>query len=467
LRANWSGSDFTLTELNSAPDPLWGIYYNGWDNSGAAVSSAVGIHHPRGDIKKISIENDPLISSAWGGTPANSHWRNPNWDFGVTEGGSSGSPLFDQNHRTIGQLHGGASACGNSATNMWDDYGKFSFSWTGNNTDATRLSNWLDPAGTGATSIDGVDPAGPGAVIDGSIGNPQGVSGVFCGASVIPQVTITNSGSDPLTSCTINYGYDALLNQSYPWTGNLAQYQTATITLPAATLSGGNHTFNAELANPNGLTDENLNNNTIASSFTTVVNGQSVILDLNLDCWASETSWELTDGIGTLLYSGSGYSDANPITVSTEFCLAEGCYNFKIMDSFEDGMSGCSTSSGGNGSYQITYNSDVVAEIVEADANFGPFNIKNFCISVNSLNEKDLATQVSVYPNPASADFAVVSNGILIQKVELLNLAGQVIRTINSNDQVVKLDVNSVSSGVYLVKIFSAEGSTTKQLIIK
>lgn len=470
LRANWAGSDFTLTELNVAPDPLWGIYYNGWDNSGAAVPAAVGIHHPSGDIKKISFEDDPLVSSAWAGTPANSHWRNPNWDLGVTEGGSSGSPLFDMNHRTIGQLHGGASACGASASNLWDDYGKFSFSWTGNNTNSSRLSNWLDPNGTGATAIDGVDPAGPGAALDGSIGNPQGVSGVFCTATVTPQVTITNSGTDPLTSCTINYGYDGVLNQTYPWTGNLAQYQTVTITLPSATLAGGNHTFEAELVSPNGSTDENLNNNTITSSFTTVINGQTVSLALNLDCWGSETTWELTDAGGSVLYNGSGYSDDNPITVNQDFCLSYGCYNFEIMDSYGDGLTNCSAANGGNGSYQITYNSAVMAEITEANADFGTANTQNFCITNSSgagIDENDLSSKVSIFPNPASESFAIVTDGILIQKVELMNLAGQVIVADRTGGEVVKLDVSTVSAGVYLVKIYSAQGTTTKQLVIK
>jgi V8-like Glu-specific endopeptidase len=240
LRASWAGSDFTLTELNSAPNPAWGIYYSGWDNSNAAVTSAVGIHHPSGDIKKISFENDPLTSSSWSGTAANSHWHVPGWDLACTEPGSSGSPLFDQNHRVIGQLHGGASACG--ASDMSDEYGKFSVSWTGNGTNTTRLSNWLDPSNTGATAIEGVDPAGPAAALDAAINNPQGVSGTYCTATVTPQVTIMNSGTDVLTSATISYGYDGLLNQSYPWTGSLAQFASVTITLPAATLAGGNHT---------------------------------------------------------------------------------------------------------------------------------------------------------------------------------------------------------------------------------
>jgi len=463
LRAAWDGSDVTLTELNTAPNPAWGIYYSGWDNSGAAVSSAVGIHHPSGDIKKISFENSALTSSSWGGTPANSHWHVPGWDLGVTEPGSSGSPLFDQNHRVIGQLHGGASACG--ASDLSDEYGKFSFSWTGNNTNSTRLSNWLDPSNTGATAIEGIDPAGPALALDAAINNPQGVSGTYCTATVTPQVTITNSGTDVLTSATISYGYDGVLNQTYPWTGSLAQFQTVTITLPAATLAGGNHTFDAQVINPNGSTDQNLANNTISSSFTTVVNGQTVSLDLNIDCWGSETSWELLDAGNAVLYSGNGYSDASAMLVEQDFCLDYGCYTFKLIDSYGDGLSGCQS---GNGSYTITYTGAVLAELLPADADFGTQLSKNFCINNPAgIAESTLASSVNVFPNPADDQLAVVSKGIEVQQVELMNIAGQVIKTTSSNDMVVTMNVADVASGVYLVRIHTAQGSTTKQVVIK
>lgn len=463
LRAAWAGSDFTLTELNSAPNPAWGIYYSGWDNSGAAVSSAVGIHHPSGDIKKISIENNALTSSTWGGTPTNSHWYVPGWDLGVTEPGSSGSPLFDQNHRIIGQLHGGASACG--ASNLSDDYGKFSFSWTGNNTSSSRLSNWLDPSNTGATAIEGIDPAGPAATIDAAINNPQGVSGTFCSATVTPQVTILNSGTNVLTSATISYGYDGVLNQSYPWTGSLAQFQSVTITLPSVTLAGGNHTFDAQVINPNGSTDQNLANNTVTSSFTTVVNGQTVSLDLNIDCWGSETSWELLDAGNAVLYEGSGYADQSPMLIEEDFCLDFGCYTFKLLDTYGDGLTGCNS---GNGSFTISRNGVVLAELLEADADFDYELNENFCI-INDLGlaESTLASSVNVFPNPADEQLAVVSKGIEVQKVELMNIAGQVIKTTSSNDMVVTMNVADVASGVYLVRIHTAQGSTTKQVVIK
>jgi hypothetical protein len=465
LRAAWAGSDFTLIELNTAPDPAWGIYYSGWNRVDAAVPTSVGIHHPSGDIKKISFENNnALTSSSWGGTPANSHWHVPGWDLGVTEPGSSGSPLFDNDHRVIGQLHGGASACG--ASDLSDEYGKFSFSWTGNNTSSSRLSNWLDPSSTGATAIDGIDPNGPAPALDAALNNPQGVTGTYCQASVTPQVTITNSGTDVLTSATVNYGYDGLLNQTYPWTGSLNQFQTVTITLPTATFSGGNHTFDAVIVNPNGSADLNLANNTISSSFTTVVNGQTVTLNLNLDCYASETSWELYDASNVMLYSGSGYTDGNPVLVQQDFCLSYGCYDFKIIDAFGDGLSGCNAVNGGNGDYNITYNGIIVAELLNANADFGTNNTTNFCITLG-LDEFSLANSVSVYPNPANESITILTDGLNMTKVELMNIAGQIISSTEVNNTLVKVDVSTVSSGVYFVKVFSAEGTAVKQLIIK
>ncbi|MEY4674474.1 MAG: hypothetical protein RL148_2258 [Planctomycetota bacterium] len=154
VRAEYSPSDFTLLELNTTPNPAWGVSHLGWSRSTANATSAVAIHHPSGDPKKISFENDATTTTSYGGTASpgdGSHVRVVDWDAGTTEPGSSGSPLFDQNKRVIGQLHGGSAACGN---NLSDYYGRISTSWTGGGTNATRLSNWLDPLNSGATTLD-------------------------------------------------------------------------------------------------------------------------------------------------------------------------------------------------------------------------------------------------------------------------------------------------------------------------
>ncbi|NCT19326.1 MAG: T9SS type A sorting domain-containing protein, partial [Flavobacteriia bacterium] len=55
----------------------------------------------------------------------------------------------------VGQLAGGAAACvGTNDNGQPDFYGRFATSWDFGTTNNTRLSNWLDPQSTGATSID-------------------------------------------------------------------------------------------------------------------------------------------------------------------------------------------------------------------------------------------------------------------------------------------------------------------------
>jgi hypothetical protein len=152
-----TGSDFLLLELNNNPPSNYSVYYAGWRNSNTAAGSGYSIHHPAGDIKKISTFNSTAVSSAWG-TAIGSHWE-VGWvatanGTGVTEGGSSGSGLFNSSHELIGTLTGGSSSC--QTLNGDDAYGKMSYHWASNGvTSARRLRDWLDPNNTGATSLAG------------------------------------------------------------------------------------------------------------------------------------------------------------------------------------------------------------------------------------------------------------------------------------------------------------------------
>ncbi|MCK5378018.1 MAG: hypothetical protein KAJ78_01390 [Acidobacteria bacterium] len=149
---DWNGgSDFTLLELDFVPDASFNVYYAGWDVSGLTPQSVTGIHHPGGDEKAISFENDPLT------TIGVSHWKVNDWDLGTTEPGSSGSCIFDQsNGLCVGTLSGGYAACGNDRE---DWYGQMHESWTGGGTPSSRLSDHLDPLGLGVTTLEGLDGA--------------------------------------------------------------------------------------------------------------------------------------------------------------------------------------------------------------------------------------------------------------------------------------------------------------------
>lgn len=154
FRAEYSPSDVTLVLLDDDPDPAFDVSFAGWDNSGAEATTAIAIHHPNTDEKRISFEFESTTTTSYLGEAIpgdGTHVRIIDWDLGTTEPGSSGSPVFDQDHRVIGQLHGGFASC-TSQTSDW--YGRFSVSWTGGGTNATRLSNWLDPDNTGVTFVD-------------------------------------------------------------------------------------------------------------------------------------------------------------------------------------------------------------------------------------------------------------------------------------------------------------------------
>lgn len=467
LRANYAPSDFTLTELNTAPNPAWGVFYNGWNATNTPATSAVGIHHPSGDIKKISFENNPLISTTFGGGSPNTHWGVTGWDDGVTEGGSSGSPLFDQNHRVVGQLHGGASFCGGSQ--LSDEYGKIFTSWLGGGTNATQLKFWLDPNNTGATEIDGVDPAGPPVPTDAGLSAPQGVSGTICSSSVSPTITIFNGGSDPLTQAVINYGYDGSTGSVYNWSGNLNQFQNAVITLPTQVLTGGSHTFNAVVTSANGSSDMNALNNTISSSFTTITDAVTVDFDLNTDCYGDEITWFIRDTTGaTVFYSGGPYTtNSNGTAVNNQYCLAAGCYTLTFYDDFGDGMAEsiwCQL----NGSFQLTDASNqVLAEINNSNVDFGDSIEFTFCLSGAGLTDL-LADKWAIYPNPTDKDLTIALGAIEGQKsLVVLSATGQVLQEITSADMNEQVTISGLSKGVYFLQLNTSIGSATKTFVVK
>ncbi len=158
-----SGSDFYLVELNNDIPQSIHPYFSGWSASGISSSSGVTIHHPEGDIKKISTYEDPLISSQWSNNGVYSHWKvvwtETENGWGVTEGGSSGSPLFDTQGKLIGTLTGGYAACdpnGQIGPDKPDFYGAFSYHWDSNGMhDTLQLKPWLDPDNTGITELNG------------------------------------------------------------------------------------------------------------------------------------------------------------------------------------------------------------------------------------------------------------------------------------------------------------------------
>lgn len=159
FRAAFYKTDFALLELKQNLSSNTSLTWLGWDKSGQTPTSGVGIHHPKGDLMKISFDYDPFLSySNFGGT--NNFWL-LSYDDGVVEHGSSGSPILNENKRVVGQLYGNSYYDSNLlyCSQPRAEYGKFNLSWTGGGSNDTRLSNWLDPLGTNQTTMDSFKPS--------------------------------------------------------------------------------------------------------------------------------------------------------------------------------------------------------------------------------------------------------------------------------------------------------------------
>ncbi|MBI3134056.1 MAG: T9SS type A sorting domain-containing protein [Bacteroidetes bacterium] len=408
-------TNMTLTDAQN-----WNCYYAGWDNSDAlTVTQATGIHHPSADVKKICREDNALTHTTWSGAAV---WQIANWDQGVTEPGSSGSPVFDQNHRIIGQLFGGGSACsGTNDNNQPDYYGRFGVSWP-------NIDTWLAPGGCGtATTNDGWDPVTPPANDDAGITSISSPSGNYCVNTFDPVVTLRNYGANDLVSATINYDIDGGTNNTYNWLGTLAPGASVAVTLPTMTTTAGSHTFNASTSNPNSTVDSNTGNDNAASTYNATPGGELITLTIDTDCWGYEVAWQVLDGTtsavvqegGNLSIIPGGGQTATPgdpgaygdeVTVTESFCLAVGCYDLVMYDDYGDGLDGTASGCAVDGNYQLTdASSNVLAAMAVAD--YGASVTTNFCLASPCAGTVSSSTTQEVCYNDCDGTITVTPSG--------------------------------------------------------
>ena len=280
-----AGSDFTLIELSNNIPNSYNAYYAGWDRSNSSASSGVSIHHPAGSAKKISTFTSSLSNATYNGGAYNAHWA-VNWSattngHGVTEGGSSGSPIFNQSKRIVGQLSGGSSTC--NSPNYSDLYGKMSENWTSNGTsNGAQLAYWLDPTNSNATYMDGTYA-------------PCGTSSLSC--------SISQTANSITTGGTVNFsGNSSSSNNTWSWNFDVsgiggASPSTSSSQNPNNITFNNPGTYDIQLTVTSGgqtctsTSTVSVTNNATCPQLNNVQTGQALTVYPNPNGWGYISGW--------------------------------------------------------------------------------------------------------------------------------------------------------------------------------
>jgi PKD repeat protein len=510
-----TGSDFLLLQLGTAANEAatittlktanFNAYWNGWDANNSAAAGGAGIHHPAGDIKKISTFSATPSSQTYGGAAANTHWMfswsaNSN-GHGVTEGGSSGSPVFKSNGRIFGTLTGGSSFC-NQLTAP-DLYGKVSYHWTSNSTNANyRLKTFLDPGNTGALVLDGssnpcsaptipianfsgtpttVAPAGTVSFSDltsgsptswtwtispGTAGTAWSYTGGTSASSQNPQVIFNTAGQYTITLVAANsQGSDSEIKTNYITVAAASGPCAASSTAGCTTTSDNTYISTVQLNTLNNtstcsgytsfsslsttLTKGNPYTATIIPS-TTTANAQGAYTGDEFAIWIDyNNDNDFLDAGEQVAYVivATGWSNVFNFTVPTT--ATTGSVKMRVRSSYQP-------------------NDGTIAPC--GVTTYGEVEDYSVVIQSSGVGIEDLSAlnAVQLFPNPVSEELIIDLSAVAGEEVtiELFDLFGKLIATYsNQNGSSVTIAMNGFANGMYQVKLSSGEAQITKRII--
>ncbi|MBT3207356.1 MAG: T9SS type A sorting domain-containing protein [Bacteroidetes bacterium] len=513
LKATHNNLDFSLVELSISPPANYLPYYAGWDRQTESPKKAICLHHPQGDVKKISKDYDSPTTGDYGaGLDQNTHWWIHDWELGTTEGGSSGSPLFNEEHRIIGELTGGQASCSN---NVNDYFQKINAAWDSYPLDHEQLQTWLDPNNSGDIYINGYNPfhgSNPpiadfsstySQIVEGghidftdlSSGNPTSWSWSFSGANTtsssnqhpvnivyetpgvynVKLIATNSSGNDEVLKSgyvTVVSGCDYVSNIAD--TEELAAYGFGTSVWGWWT--GHNEYEFTEFAEKYSNQQANfIHGVDIAVASAYAAAGASKITVKvweggNLPGSVLHSKDILISGFQELTYN---YIDFDPaIETDGNFFIGYEIFYNNPIDTFVVFHADLRGEGGLNTSY--VKENGVWKSFVEISSGFTTsLSLEPFlCGTLNSIDEKFNSENINIYPNPASSLVYVDMDNDLLShyKIRIFNMLGEIINNISISDSSEKLKVlnfEKVQNGLYLIIIENENYRYSKKILIE
>lgn len=453
LRARNFSSDFILYELSSVPPASYQAYYAGWSAVTSPAEYATCIHHPSGDVKKISIAKGAVVSEIYQNVGSvENHWKVVRWEIGTTEPGSSGSPLFNENQRLVGQLHGGTASCSNPYGS--DSYGKFSKSWNANSDSSQSLYYWLDPLNLNQLFIDGLDAIASNYNLDLSAVYSYNVPTYSC-EPINFNVLLKNKGNTTIDSFQLDIYINNIKADSLFFAGSLQKNQTISVPINSTPNVYGSFDAKIVVSKVNGTSDQNQLNDTLVDNLFYNSSPIPVFLEIKTDDYGEETTWEVVSD-STIpkfkLYEGGPYENIPGGKVYRDtLCFFDSCFTLKLYDSFNDGFNG------GFGNGYLYIKSDTGDTLIfENNFNSGQ-KTYTFCVKDTStviIDKKLKDEQFTLFPNPVKRgqELSWTRSHLneMIMDIQIQTIEGEIAGTYNRTTGLIL--PSSLSQGIYILK---------------
>ena len=315
----------------------------------------------------------------------------------------------------------------------------------------------------------------------------------ICDNRFTPVATIRNDGDDPLTYLEFAFNINGGTSSSFNWEGHLDYLEVTQVELPEIIFAPnpfGNYNLQMEVSSPNDLTDEVPGNNELIVQLDEVprTSSHTVLLELRTDSYGYETYWEFRDSDDNLIASGGNHNvgangggqqtassndpgayDNHSIFLEAIELPGYGCYEFRILDDYADGLC-CHF---GSGYYRIR--SQETGEIIFSGGKFDaekidPFLVTEAITATNTVTE----SEIRVYPNPVSTDQVNVSFYIpeaRSVKIDLYDSTGKQVQTnefsiMAAGQQELNLSTANLPNGMYFMRMHLGKEMVSRKLII-
>lgn len=282
-------------------------------------------------------------------------------------------------------------------------------------------------------------------------------------------LNMMNRGLDKLTSIKMLMEIDNGDTFEYEWNGSIASYETGKIEFDME-VPIGEHKIDFKIIEANDVAFNSsktfISTNEDLTMLPLEEENDEITIEIMQDRNGHETTWQLLDDNDNIVASGGPYEyyfgqvSATELHTVTVDVSAEQCLKFVINDMVGNGIC-CDV---GDGYYRIIDGYGNI--VIDGDGDFGYQASHNlYSREGNAVQEMKSEESYNIYPNPAKETLTI--EGKSIKQIMIYNTTGQIVKKIDCNEDVININIEAFTAGIYLLNITDEKGHiVTKKISI-